>query len=335
MNRIYRYRLYPNRIQSELINKTFGCVRFVYNKMLEDRKAAWEKFKDDPAALKAHRYPLPAAYKGSRPWLKEVDSLALANAYLHLEAAYRNFFKKDGCAFPKFKSKRRSKTSYTTNNQKGSVRIEEGRGLRLPKLGRIKMKLHRALPEGAKIKSATVSRTPAGRYYAAILVEVAETDTNRQTVKAVLSPEAAVTVTEGPVGWLYQDGGGRGEKLPVHLLKTQGRIKRETQRLKNKQAGGRNFVKQKKKIARLREKAANQKRDLLHQASRRIANAWEAVIVKEGGGEKRRRTGFGELKKLLAYKLESQGKRLLTVKGEEENAAAGARERPGRLPGVA
>jgi putative transposase len=293
MNRIYRYRLYPNRQQAAALNKTFGCVRFVYNKMLEDRKAAWEKHKDDPAALKSHRYPLPADYKAGRPWLREADSLALANAYLHLEAAYRNFFKKGGRAFPKFKSKRRSKASYTTNNQKGSVRIEGGGRLRLPKVGTVKMKLHRALPEGAAIKSATVTRTEAGRYYAAVLLEMAPPPASppAKDMAAPLPPPC-------------QDAEG----LPAHVLKTQRRLRAAKKKLKNKQAGGKNFAKQERQVARLREKAADQKRDLLHKASRRIANAWGPARTEEALAWQQSRAWFGELKKLLAYKLQEQGK---------------------------
>jgi putative transposase len=136
MKRTYRYRIYPNKEQSLLINKTFGCVRFVYNKMLEDRKAAFEKHKGDPKALREYRRPLPAAYKEGRPWLREVDSLALANAWLHLEAAYKNFFREGGADFPRFKSKRRGKKSYTTNNQKGSVRLEGGKASGCPSSAR-------------------------------------------------------------------------------------------------------------------------------------------------------------------------------------------------------
>jgi putative transposase len=328
MNRIYRYRLYPNQKQAEIINKTFGCVRFVFNKMLEDRKAAWEKYKDDPAALKAHRYPLPAAYKESRPWLKEVDSLALANAYLHLEAAYRKFFKKDGGSFPKFKSKRRSKTSYTTNNQRDSVRIEDGKSLRLPKVGAVKIKLHREPPAGAKIKSATVVRTESGRYYAAVLL-------NMEIEEPAPLPAGGPAATlDCPPGWLYRDGTGGGERLPAYLLRTQRRLREAKKKLKNKQAGGRNFLKQKKEITRLRERAAEQKRDFLHKASRRITNAWEAVTIKETRGEKKTRAEFRELKKLLAYKLKEQGKRLLTAK-EENVGTRGTGSAPDLLSGVA
>ena len=114
MNKAYKYRLYPFPEQELLINKTFGCVRFVYNKMLANRKETYEQFKDDPEALKRQKYLLPADFKKEFDWLKEVDSLALANAQLHLQTAYVNFFRDNSIGFPKFKSKHRDKKSYTT-----------------------------------------------------------------------------------------------------------------------------------------------------------------------------------------------------------------------------
>ena len=120
MNKAYKYRLYPDEEHVVLINKTFGCVRFVYNKMLAERKLFYELYRDEKETLKQQRYLLPADYKKEYEWLSEVDSLALANAQLNLNAAYQNFFRNPATGFPKFKSKHHDKKSYTTNNQKGA-----------------------------------------------------------------------------------------------------------------------------------------------------------------------------------------------------------------------
>jgi transposase len=101
-NKAYKFRLYPTKEQEQLLIKTFGCVRFVYNKMLAERKDMYERLKHDKEGWKQPKFPTPAKYKEEFPWLKEVDSLALANAQLHLQQAFQNFF--DGRAnFPKFK----------------------------------------------------------------------------------------------------------------------------------------------------------------------------------------------------------------------------------------
>ena len=109
----------------------------------------------------------PAQYKRQFPWLKEVDSLALSNVQLHLETAYKNFFREPRIGFPKFKSKHRSTNSYTTNVVNGNIRMEKGR-LKLPKMTTLKVKQHRDIPAGYKLKSVTVSREPSGKYYASL-----------------------------------------------------------------------------------------------------------------------------------------------------------------------
>lgn len=109
-NKAYKFRLYPNKEQEVLFAKTFGCVRFIYNQMLADKI---EHYKETKEKLNN----TPAQYKKEFEWLKEVDSLALANAQMNLQTAYGNFFRSPKVGFPKFKSKKKNKNSYTTNNQ--------------------------------------------------------------------------------------------------------------------------------------------------------------------------------------------------------------------------
>ncbi|MCY9502846.1 transposase, partial [Paenibacillus larvae] len=120
-NKAYKFRLYPTQEQEQLLAKTFGCVRFVYNKMLAERKETYEKFKDDKKALKKQKSPTPAKYKKEFVWLKEVDSLALANAQLNLQKAYKNFFS-GRAEFPKFKT-RKARQSYITNVVNGNIML--------------------------------------------------------------------------------------------------------------------------------------------------------------------------------------------------------------------
>ena len=144
--------------------KTFGCVRFLYNKMLGDRL---DYYKETGKKLNN----TPAQYKEEFPWLKEVDSLALANAQMNLNKAYNNFFRnRKHFGKPHFKSKKTGHCSYSTNNQKGSVRLEENK-VKLPKVGWVKLCLHRPLMENSTIKTVTISRTPSGKFYISIFVE--------------------------------------------------------------------------------------------------------------------------------------------------------------------
>src|SRR5690625_2119202 len=145
LNKAFKFRLYPNKEQKELLAKTFGCVRFVYNKMLAERKETYEKFKDDKETLKQQAFPTPAKYKDEFPFLKEVDSLALANAQINLQNAYKRFFEGDA-KFPKFKSKK-DKQSYTTNMVNSNIKLEDGH-INIPKIKKpIKMKQHREITD--------------------------------------------------------------------------------------------------------------------------------------------------------------------------------------------
>lgn len=150
----YKYRLYPNKKQQEYFAKCFGCVRFIYNRMLSDKIEYYKETKQ-----KLNNYP--AQYKTEFPWLKEVDSYALSNAQMNLQKAYNNFFNRPEVGFPKFKSKKNNYFSYTTNNDirknngKGSILISN-RQIKLPKIGWIKIKKHRDL--NGLIKSVTISK---------------------------------------------------------------------------------------------------------------------------------------------------------------------------------
>ena len=163
----YKFRIYPSEEQKIFFSKTFGCVRLVYNLMLNDRIKAYEESRGNPD--KKIKYPTPAKYKKEYEFLKEVDSLALANAQMNLDKVYKNFFRDKSIGFPKFKSKKNPVQSYTTNNQNGTVNIFENR-LKVPKLKElVKIKVHRKI-EGI-IKSATISRNGSGKYFISLLCE--------------------------------------------------------------------------------------------------------------------------------------------------------------------
>ena len=161
MNIVYRFRIYPNKSQKELFAKTFGCVRFVYNRMLAEKKEYYEK---TGKVLKV----TPAKYKAEFPWLKEVDSLALCNAQLHLQTAYKNFFRDSSVGFPKFKSKKNPVRSYTTNCVNGNITLQNGK-LKLPKAGWIRIKQHRSIDDRYILKGATVSQEADDKYYVSLL----------------------------------------------------------------------------------------------------------------------------------------------------------------------
>ena len=165
VQKAYKFRIYPSLEQIIFFSKTFGCVRKVYNLMLDDRKKDYEEYKVTGIKTK---YPTPAKYKEEYPYLKEVDSLALANAQLNLEKAFKNFLKNKEFGFPKYKCKSNPVQSYTTNNQ-DTIYIDK-EYIKLPKLkSLVKIRLHRGIK--GIIKSVTVSRNSINHYFISILCQ--------------------------------------------------------------------------------------------------------------------------------------------------------------------
>ena len=313
----YKYRIYPNKEQEGLINKTFGCVRFVYNKMLEDRIKTYEKYKGNKEELKKQKYPTPASFKKEYPWLKEVDSLALANAQIDLNNAYDKFFKEPKIGYPKFKSKHKDRLSYTTNNQKGTIRIIDKNHIRIPKLKDIKIKIHREIPEEYKIKSATISKTKTGKYYISILLEYKE-----ETTQVISTTETVIGLDYSSTS-LYIDSEGNSGNYPRYYRLSEEKLKMEQKKLSKRKKDSKNREKQRQKVAKLHEKVANQRKDYLHKISRQIVNAYDAVVIEDINmkaisqglnlGKSTNDNGYGKLKKYLEYKLKDQGKQLIVI----------------------
>jgi putative transposase len=307
MNKAYKFRLYPNAEQAVIFAKTFGCVRFIYNKMLGDKITHYNETKEKLNNT-------PAQYKSDFEWLKEVDSLALANAQLNLQTAYNNFFKKPNVGFPKFKSKRKNHNSYTTNNQNGSVRIENG-CLKLPKIGFVKMKQHRIIPEHYTLKSVTVSKTPSGKYYASILFEY-EQIVEPVEIKNVIGLDFSMSE-------LFVDSNGNEANYPRYYRRKLDKLKKMSRTLAKMVKFSNNWHKQKHKIAVLHETIANQRKDFLHKQSRQIANAYDLVGVEDlnmkamsqalNFGKSVADNSWGMFRTFLKYKLEEQGKYFIAV----------------------
>jgi putative transposase len=264
----YKYRIYPNQEQKEYLSKTFGCTRFIYNRMLADRIKSYEENKN--LDIKQIKYPTPAQYKSEFEWLKEIDSLALANAQINLDKAYKNFFRDKSVGFPKFKSKKMNYDSFTTNNQNGTVCIEDGR-IKIPKLkSLIKIKLHRQFT--GLIKSCTVSRTPSNKYYISILVDTE----NFQLTKC----ENKIGVDVGLKDFaITSDGEIFGN--PKWLRKSEKRLKKLQRDLSRKKKGSKNRNKDRLKVAKLHDKIANQRNDFLNKVSTQLIRENQSIVIED------------------------------------------------------
>ena len=268
MLKAYKYRIYPTEEQKVYLNKTFDCARFIYNQMLGDRIKSYQENKDKD--IKAIKYPTPAQYKKKYEWLKEVDSLALANAQMNLDKAYKNFFRDKSVGFPKFKSKKTNRFSYTTNNQNGTIRIE-GNYIKIPKLkSKIKIVLHRQFK--GLIKSATISKNPSGQYYISILVDTENIQLPKNDNK--------IGIDLGLKEFAICSNGDRFAN-PKYLRKSEKRLIKLERDLSRKTKGSKNREKARLKVAKLHQKIANQRKDFLHKLSTKIISENQVIILED------------------------------------------------------
>lgn len=275
----YKFRIYPTEEQEIFFAKSFGCVRKVYNLMLDDRMKAYEETKNDPS--KKMKFPTPAKYKEEFPFLKEVDSLALANAQLNLDKAYKNFFRDKSVGFPRFKSKKNPVQSYTTNNQKGTVALIDNKFVKVPKLkSLIKIKLHRQ-PKGM-IKSATISHHSSGKYYISLLCkeEIIEFPKTNSAIGIDLGITDFAILSDGK----KIDNNKFTSKIEKKLKREQRKLSRRALLAKKKGINlfeAKNYQKQKQKVARLHEKVMNQRNDFLNKLSTEIIKNHDIICIED------------------------------------------------------
>ena len=319
MNKAIKYRLNPTLEQEVMFTKTFGCCRKIYNLMLEDKIASYQN-------NKTFGKQTPAMYKTDYPFLKEVDSLALANVQLNLQGAMKNCFdkkrkKKNG--FPKFKSSKHSHKSYTTNNQNGTVAIVDNKYIKLPKIGKVKAVIHREPELYWIIKSATISQDSDGKFYVSILFEF------DKTITKVPISSNAIGLDYASDGLYVDDKGNVGSNHKYYreshnkLAKEQRRLSRKIGSKKNS-AKSNNYLKQLRKVNKVYKHIANQRLDNLHKKSTEIANQYDIVCAESlnmksmankgfGNGKATLDNGYGMFLNMLEYKLTERGKYFVKV----------------------
>lgn len=313
-NKAYKFRIYPNEEQKIMFAKTFGCVRMIYNRFLDEKIKAYNT--DKTSLTYTHCANEMAKLKKDEnfSFLKEVDSIALQQSLRHLDTAFQNFFRNIKVGFPKFKSKRSTKKSYSTNCVNGNIELKNG-FVKLPKVGNIKVKHHRQIPQEYKLKSATISQNSSGKYYVSILFEY-ENQVQEKESKVFLGLDYSMHE-------LYRDSNGNEPKYPRYYRQAEKKLKREQRRLSKMQKGSNNRNKQRILVARLHERIANQRKDFLHKISRQIANVYDCVCIENldmksmsqslNFGKSVSDNGWGMFCTFLKYKLEEQGKKLIKI----------------------
>jgi len=314
------YRVYPTAEQSTMFSKTFGCSRKIYNLMLSDKIEGYRTTGKFPAVT-------PVQYKDEYPYLREVDSLALANVQMNLQAAFRHAFRKShkkNNGFPKFKFAKHSRRSYTTNNQKGTVAIIDNKYIRLPKIGKVKAVIHRIPDSSWILKSATVSQESDGRYYVSVLFEFENAENNYIVDKA-----NAIGLDYASDGLYVDSNGNAGTNHKYYreshdkLAKAQRKLSRMKGSKKHEDKSN-NYIKQLRKVNKIHRHIANQRLDNLHKISTEIANQYDVVCVESlnmrsmanrgfGNGKATLDNGYGMLLNMLEYKLSDRNKYLIKV----------------------
>lgn len=282
ITKAYKFRIYPNKEQQEFLIKTFGCVRKMHNLMLDDRIKKYEEFKINNCTTN-NKCLTPAEIKKENKYMYDVDSLALTNVYLTLNKAYINFFKnKTNFKYPKFKSKKNSRQSYTTYNQGGTVTIIDNKLIKLPKLNQpIKIKVHRIFPDSIKIRSATVVYNSSKKFYVSIICET-DTESFINTGKNIgidVGIKNFITLSSG----IVIDNPKFKTKSQKRLTKEQRKLSKKLNKIiKNKELSindCKNYQKQKIKVAKIHEKIKNQKNDFLNKLSTDIIKNHDTICT--------------------------------------------------------
>ena len=264
----YKFRIYPNKTQQELINKTFGCARFVYNHFLAIRRDEWTANHKSVTYNQTSAILTDLKRYEEYNWLKEVDSIALQESLKNLDRAYQNFFKHHS-KYPRFKSKHTHSQSYRTRNQSNGIRIVDKR-IKLPKIGTVKIKQSRDF-EG-RILNATVSCTASGKYFVSLCVEVDKSI----LIKPNNGGEVGLDVG---VKEFYTDSNGNTIANPRILKRLSHKLSREQRKLSRKMPRSVNREKARIRVAIVHEHIANIRRDFLHKSSTALVrqNAFIAV----------------------------------------------------------
>ena len=311
MLKAYKYRIYPNKAQATLIQKTFGCCRFVYNQTLAYRKNLYETEKKAMSKFDCDKY-MVQTLKSQYDWLREVDKFALQRAVFAMDNAYQRFFKLHS-GYPKFRSKHNNRRSYTTCITGTNIKVlfDENK-IQLPKLKLVRARLSR--PFVGQIKQATVSQTPTGKYFVSVLVE---TEHN-----SLPSTDRTIGIDLGIKDLLTTSDGEKYDNKRI-IKQYENKLSRAQRRLSRKVKGSSNYNKQRIKVARIHEKIHNTRIDYLHKISHKLISENQVIVSEDLAvsnmvqnrnlAKEISDCGWYELTRQLAYKAEWNNRKYIKI----------------------
>ena len=265
INKSFKVRIYPNKVQKVLINKTFGCARYIYNFFLNLKQKLYEYYCINLSYN--HMSKILTELKRHKTWLKEVDKWSLQNALKDLDSAYQNFFKR-GYRYPKFKSKKRDKLSYRTNDY--LFLDQDSRKIRIPKVGWVRFRDKSKFDGLTKINNITISKSSSGKYFASVSAEVGINNFEKNNQNC--------GIDLGIKDFCILNGGTKFEN-PKFLVNNEKRLRILQKSLSRKNQGSKNYMKAKVKLAKFHEYVVNSRKDYLHKISLYLVKSYDIICA--------------------------------------------------------